>query len=195
MELGVSSPSVASRTVRQLNVMSTVVGESASLWKEQEDNGGGGLGLSGWDGVDATGRRSAIVAAYAATELHLMASSYSSDDYDDTWNFLGDRVRNLQFAAEFVPATTAKMSRLGGLPLPPLLNVDRDVATATAAAAAASLGGAALSLLHPAASGMASAAAPMVVEWIRSSSSSRPPLPRPRTSRSIPQPLRQDAAD
>ncbi|KAL3790769.1 hypothetical protein ACHAWO_007686 [Cyclotella atomus] len=144
-------PQNAYRTAQQLDEMAQMVLEYAF-------NNNQGIGAA---------QRAAVVAAYAAAELHLVSEgmnetsrgvsgssiSYSGDRYASTWSFLKERCNE---------ASRMLTDGSGGLSIPGIpLNPTHVVA---ASAVASSLVGAALSLAAPTAAAVVGQALPKVME-------------------------------
>ncbi|KAL7535975.1 hypothetical protein ACHAXR_006841 [Thalassiosira sp. AJA248-18] len=134
-------PQNAYRTAQQLNDMASIVLDYA-LGKENANN---------------TTQRAAIVAAYAAAELHLLSDgnnygtvsgnslSLSGERYHATWSFL--EARSTEVARLIVDGPN--MPSINGVPLPNRTHV------VAASAVVSSLAGAVLSLAAPSAAAVA----------------------------------------
>lgn len=150
-------PQNAYGTSQQLDDMATIVLDYA-------------LGTDGGNAYPANpAQRAAVVAAYAAAELHLLSdgkdaaasggssSSSGEERYHATWAFLEARAAE---AARFVVDGGSSMPSFSGVPLPNPTHV------VAASAVASSLAGAALSLAAPSVAAMAGHAVPRAMSML-----------------------------
>lgn len=157
MAIGAMPPNNTSVTALQLDEMITTVCKYAFRGDNEDNRASLPFGPM---------ERATIGAIYIATELHLLTDK--SDNFEDTWKFLNQRVGELELVAK----STSLQYILKG-----------DAAVATMAVAA-SLGGAVLSLAKPTARGIVSMTSstivPQLASFLQPQSSS--PLPFTNTN-------------
>lgn len=131
MALGAMYPTNAVTTASQLKDLMEIIANGMAMVDDNTptNNFGSNHSSHSLGKLDQV----AIGAVYVATELHMLADT--SNQFEDTWSFLKDRVRELEYMA-------TKRTSSG------LISPDMAVA---ASAVASSMGGAVLSLFAPAA--------------------------------------------
>jgi rpsU-divergently transcribed protein len=132
MAMGIRDPQKALQTKEQLKDLVRIVAQAAVAANEDNAEWGGSLSssLSEWEQLTLGG-------VYVSTELHLLTDS--SPDYQDTWEFLRQRV------AEWERLVHASSNSIGD---PNLFQKGGD-ALYVASAVASSLAGGVVSLLQP----------------------------------------------
>mmetsp|Transcript_816 Transcript_816/g.1561 ORF Transcript_816/g.1561 Transcript_816/m.1561 type:complete len:429 (-) Transcript_816:104-1390(-) len=151
-------PQNAYRTSQQLDEMANIVLEY--VLGASED------GVTSLAGIS---QRTAIIAAYASSELHLLSDgnngtlsgssvSLSGERYHATWSFL--RVRCEEAAKMLDQSSSVLIPIMNGVPLPNLNHM------AAASAVAASFAGAALSMAAPTAASLVGYALPKAMEAV-----------------------------